>query len=221
MTHADDHDQRLAFTLDDELLLEPLVASAADWIAVETMRDLRRLCADVLSLRDRPVVGLTLEADGRGPVLECAEVRAVVGPGVRIYVICSDDLLYGMREMLGPRLAIDRGMVRIWWPGAGARRDPGEHPAVLALDGEPRPVTLEEFARQFELTRPRVRVEIRLIEDARAFLERELARAEEQNRRVQERLRDAQIECHRLRTRAEAAEASLAAAQRPPDLGRR
>jgi hypothetical protein len=219
--NLDDLDQRMAFTIDDQLLLGALDASDSDCIAVETMADLRCLCADILSRRERPVIGLTLGADGGEPVLACSDVRAVVGPGVRIYLISSDDLLYGLREMLGRRLAIDRGVVRIWWPGAGARCDAADHPAVLALEGEPRRVTLEEFAHQFDLTRPRVRAQISLIEDARAFLEHELGRAQEQNRRVHERLRDAQIECHALRTRAEAAEASLAAARRPPDLGRR
>jgi hypothetical protein len=211
----------MSFTVDDQLLLGALDASDSDCIVVASMRDLRCLCADVLSRREQPVVGLTLEVDGDAPVLACSDVRAVVGPGVRIYLIFSDELLYGLREMLGPKLAIDRGVARIWWPGAGARCDAGDHPAVLALDGEPCQITLEEFALRFDLTRPRVRGQITLIEDARAFLDHELARAREQNRRVHERLRDAQIECHALRARAEAAEASLAAAQRPPGLGRR
>jgi hypothetical protein len=211
----------MAFTTDDQLLLGALEASDSDCLAVETMDDLRCLSADVLGRREQPVVGLTLDANEDAPVLACGDVRAVVGPGVRIYLIFSDDLLFGLRQMLGGRLAIDRGMARIWWPGAGARCDATDHPAVLALEDEPYQLTLGEFALRFDLTRPRVRGQIRLIEDARAFLEHELGRAREQNRRVHERLRDAQIECHAQRTRAEAAEASLAAAQRPPDLGRR
>ncbi len=215
MTHSDDQNQWMAFTIDDRLLLGLLDAPDSNCIPVETPGDLRRLCTDILSDRKEPVIGLTLDVDGE-PVLACSDVRAVVGPAARIYLIFNDDLLYGLREILGRRLAIDRGVVRTWWPGASARCDPADHPAVLALDGEPSRATLEEFAHEFDLTRPRVRAQIRLIEDARAFLEHELTRAREQDHKVHERLRDAQIECHRLRTRAEAAETSLAAAQRRP-----
>jgi hypothetical protein len=220
VTDSDDQDQWMAFTIDDKLLRGLLDVPDSDCILVETSRDLRRLCTDILSRREQPVVGLTLDVDG-GPVLACSDIRAVVGPGVRIYLIVNDDLRCGLREMLGPRLAIDQGEVRTWWPGANTRCDPADHPAVLALDGEPSRMTLEEFAHQFDLTRPRVRGQIRLIEDTRAFLEHELARAREQSHKVHERLRDAQIECHNLRTRAEAAEASLAAVQRPPQRGLR
>ncbi len=208
----------MAFMIDERLLLG---APDTDCQAIETMHELRCLGADILGRREQPIVGLAPSADGDAPVLACGEVRAALGPGVRICVICDDTLLDGLRELLGARLALGRGAARIWWPGAGARCDPADHPTVLALEDEPRRATLEELARQFELSRPCVRAQIRLIEDARAFLENELTRAREQNRRVHERLRDAQIECHTLGMRAEAAEASLAAAPRPPDLNRR
>ncbi len=203
----------MAHSIDDRLLGSLLDAPDADCIAVDTRRDLERLCAYVLGAREQPVVGLTLDADG-APVLAHSDVRTVVGPGVRIYLLSSDDLLHDLREALGPRLALECGMVRVWWPGAGARSDPADHPAVLALEGEPSAVTLEELALQFDLTRPRVRAQIRLIEDARAFVEHELTVAQQQSHRIHERLRDAHIECHTLRTRAEAAEASLAAGAR-------
>ncbi|MGP0100650.1 MAG: hypothetical protein ACLPUT_03390 [Solirubrobacteraceae bacterium] len=204
----------MAHSIDDRLLSSLLDAHDADCIAVETRRDVHRMCADILGAREQPVVGLTLDADGV-PVLACGDVRAVVGAGVRIYLLADDDLLHDLREALGPRLALEPGTVRVWWPGAGVRCDPADHPAVLALEGEPGAVTLEELALRFDLTRPRVRAQIRLIEDARAFVEHELTLAQQQSHKVHERLRDAQIECHALRTRAEAAEASLAAAQRP------
>jgi hypothetical protein len=116
------------------------------------------------------------------PVLPCADVRALVGAGVRIYLLASDELLCELREALGPRLALDRGAVRVWWPGAEASCDPADHPAVLALEDEPCAMTLEELALQFDLTRPRVRAHIKLIEDARAFVEHELALAQKHNR---------------------------------------
>jgi hypothetical protein len=220
VSHHEDQEQRMAFSIDDTPLTSLLDVPDPDCLAIATGRDLRRLCADILGARAQPVVGLTLDDDG-APVLACSDVRAVVGAGVRIYLVFSDALLRELRESLGPRLALDRGTVRVWWPGASARCDPGDHPTVLALEGEPSAVTVEELALQFDLTRPRVRAHIRLIEDARAFVEHELAGAQQHNHKVHERLRDAQIECHNLRTRAEAAEASLAAAQRPPDRGRR
>jgi hypothetical protein len=211
----------LASTINQRFLHEALDVCDPDCIEVETTLQLRRLCAEILARREHPLVGLTLAEDGTGPVLACRDVRAVVGRGIPIYLIRGDELLHGMRDLLGRRLAVDRGAVRIWWPGASARCDPGDHPAVLALDGEPPRVTLEELAQQFDLTRPRVRGHLRLIEDARAFLEHELTRANEQNRRLHERLRDAQIECHGLRMRAEAAEARVAQDEPPPtDLDR-
>jgi DNA-binding transcriptional ArsR family regulator len=208
----------MALTIDQQLLREALEACDTECITIETMLELRGLCAQILGRRDHPLVGLTLGEDGTRPVLAGRDVRALVGSGVPIYLIRSDELLHGMRELLGGRLAVDRGAVRIWWPGANMGCDPGDHPTVLALEGEPPRVTLEELAQRFELTRPRVRGHIRLIEDARAFLEHELTRAQQESRRVHEHLRDTQIECHTLRTRAEAAEARLAAVEHPSDL---
>jgi hypothetical protein len=220
LSEVEDQDQPMAPTLDEHGLSEARDVSDSDCIPVETARELRCLCAEIVARRARPLVGLTLGEDGVQPVLACSDVRALVGPGVHIYLIRDDELLYGMRELLGGRLAVDRGAVRIWWPGANAHCDPGDHPAVLALEGEPPRVMLEELAQQLDLTRPRVRGHIRLIEDARAFLEHELARAQAQNHSVHERLRDMQIECHSLRARAEAAEARLAADEHPPGLDR-
>ncbi len=207
----------MAFTIDEQLLLGVFDTCDADCTAVETLPQLHRLCAEILGRRDRAVIGLTLSVDMDGPVLVCSDVRALVGPGVPIYLIYREELLDSLREILGARLAVRRGEARVWWPGASAHSDPCDHPAVLALEGEPRTVTLEEFAMQFDLSRPRVRGQIRLIEDSRAFLEHELTRAQEHNRKVNERLRDAQIECHRMRTRAEAAEARLATVEDPTD----
>jgi hypothetical protein len=170
----------MAFSIDDGLLNGYLDVPDPDYVVVATGRELQRLCLDILSPRVGPVVGLTLDDDG-APVLACADLRAVVGAGVRIYLLASDDLLCDLREALGPRLALDRGAVRVWWPGAEARCDPADHPVVHALEDEPCDATLEELALQFDLTRPRVRAHIRLIEDARAFVEHELALSQQHN----------------------------------------
>ncbi len=214
MIERGDRDGWFELTVDHELRLGYAPVVDADCVAVETAGDLRRFCSDILWTRERPLVGFAPDLDEEEPGLTFGDIRQAVGPGIRIYRISSEDLLHDLREMLGPELAIQPGTVRIWWPTVGERLDPGDHPAVPALEGEPRDGLVEELACQFDLSRPRVRAQIRLIEDARAFLECELARAVEQNRGVHERLRDAQIECHGLRIRAEAAEASLAAVQR-------
>jgi hypothetical protein len=206
----------MAYSIDDRQLTS-LEAPDPDCVLVLSAGELRRMCADVLDAREQPVVALTLDADGI-PVLGFAEVRAVVGAGVRVYLIAGEDgLLHELRATLGAALALDRGAARVWWPGAGPRCDPADHPLVLALEGEPSAMTLEELALQFDLTRPRVRAQISLIEDARAFVEHELAGAREQSHKIHERLRDMQIECHSLRTRAEEAEARLQDAQRSQD----
>jgi hypothetical protein len=185
----------------------------AGCMVVETREDLCALGADVLGERDYPVIGLTLRIYEAEPVLAPRDVRFVVGQRAHIYLVSEDEMLRGLGEMLGSRLRLDRGAARVWWPGSGARRcDPDDHPVVFALEGEDRDDTLEDFGYQFDLTRPRVRGRINLIEDGRAFVEHELARVNEQNRRMHERLRDAQIEGHRQRMRAEQAEAQLASA---------
>jgi hypothetical protein len=193
--------------------------SDPDYIVVRTTDDMQRLSADILGERDRPIVGLTHGEDGHEPVLAASEVRTLVGSGVRIYLIASDDLLAEFKQEIGPRLRLERAAVRIWWPGASVRCDPADHPLVLALEGERPRDTLDELSHQLDLSRPYVREQITLLEDARAFLEHELASVEQRNREIHERLRDAQVECHRQRMRAEAAEARLAALERQPDSG--
>lgn len=206
----DEQSQWADFTVEDQLLLSVPRVSDAGYLQVATIEDLRRLCADVQSPRELPVLAVTHGADEEEPVLPYEEIRALVDPDARIYLVCGDDLLYEMREMLGVDMALERGMIRIFWPGADNRSFAGDHPGVVALEGESQEATLEEVALQYDLSRPRVRGEIKLIEDARAFLECELSRAQQQSHRVAERLRDAKIECHELRTRAEAAEEDLA-----------
>jgi hypothetical protein len=206
-------------TLDDALGIGPVEASKSGFVTIESEHDLARMCAEILSARTQPMVGVTLHPYAQEPVLSAQQIRTVVGPGIRIFVISSDDLLLEFRRMLGPRLRLDRGTMRIWWPGASPRCDPVEHPVVVALEDEDANSTLDEFGYQFDLSRPRVRGRIEMIEDARAFLDHELARAHEQNRQLHERLRDTQIECHRLRTRAEVAEARLDDTKRPGEPG--
>jgi hypothetical protein len=146
------------------------------------------------------VIARSLEADE--PVLAPADVRVIVGVGPRIYYLPDAESLEGLERLLGRVLALPAGGVRVWWPGLSVDSGAGEAPVLLALDGEPQARVLAEFARGFDLSRPRVRGEIRLIEDLRRLAERELALAREENRNMK-------IERHDALARAEEAEPRL------------
>jgi hypothetical protein len=189
-----------------------LAASASgeelDAIVVRDQPGVRGMQAHLLSReREHPAVALTRSLDMGEPVLAPGDVRSLVGAGPRIYYIPAEHLLDRLAQVLGPSLALPPSAVRVWWPELSAGSDPCEHPLLLELDGEPEPVLLAELAREFELSRPLVRREIKLIEQTRRLAEDELAKAREQNRNMK-------IERHEALTRAEAAEASLEAAAR-------
>jgi hypothetical protein len=157
--------------------------------------------------REHPVVAIARSLEADEPVLAPADVRVIVGVGPRIYYLPDEESLEGLERLLGRVLALPAGGVRVWWPGLSVDSGAGEHPVMLALDGEPPARVLAEFARGFDLSRPRVRGEIRLIEDLRRLAERELSLAREENRNMK-------IERHDALTRAEAAEARLREAMR-------
>jgi hypothetical protein len=194
-------ERTVAFSTDERRALELLDASDPGWTAVHTRERLHALVAEILGPREQPLVAVALDADGM-PVLASADVRAVVGPEVAVYLLCEDELLAELRRELGAGLALVRGAVRVWWPGVSRHADACDHPLVVALEDEPDQLRLEEFALQFDLTRPHVRAHVRVIEDARTLLEYELECARKQSAALHERLRDAQIECHALRSRA-------------------
>jgi hypothetical protein len=134
--------------------------------------------------RVHPVVGLASLEELDEPVLAAQRVREIVGAGPRIYYVPGAYLLRCLRGMLGAGLALPAGGARVWWPGISRRWDPAAHPLVLALDSESQADMSAEFARLFDLSRPLVRGEITLIEDARRLAEVELARAREQNNAI-------------------------------------
>lgn len=150
---------------------------------VRSELELRELVA-YLRFEDRrdPVIAMTSGEDSDDPLLPYAPLRGVVGDRARIYMICNDLLLHGLAGAIGAPLALSKPGVRAWWPGVSVGGDPGDHPFTIALDGESEESLLEEFAHSFDLTRPRVRREIKLIEDIRALAERRL---EETNRWTQ------------------------------------
>lgn len=174
--------------------------SAPSWVLVQTTQDLRSFEAYLLGDRDRPVVALTPSADSTTPVLAPEDVRAVVGPRCGVYVIEGEQLVRRLECMLGQALAVPLGAARIWWPGLTSRSDPADHPLVQPIEGESPAEAVAEFANQFDLSRPCVREQHRLIDDARAQLELELVRERERNGLLAQQLRDAKVERHRLRS---------------------
>ncbi len=154
--------------------------------------------------RVQPVVGITSMVDSDELVLAPASVRATVGPFPRIYLVTGEGTLRGVSVGLGRELALLPGAARVWWPGLTERSDPADHPLVGRIDDEDDSAMLADFSRQFDLSRPAVRREIREIEDLRALLERDLAQERRQSQTLE-------VEFRRMRVRAEAAEASLRA----------
>jgi hypothetical protein len=187
-----------------------MTSAGPDPIVVASDTDLRSMGDHLLSdERAEPAVALSWSANTGQLVLMPAEIRAIVGSGARIYVVTGKEARPRLEEMLGPKLALFDDSARIWWPHLTVHSDPSEHPAVLRLEDEPEASMLAEFARRFELSRPLVRQEIKLIEDNRALLDRELAEAREQQRKTDEHLREVQVERHQEATRATAAEARV------------
>jgi hypothetical protein len=167
---------------------------------VRSPKDVRRLMAEIYrDTRDYPIVGLALRGGEAEPALMPREVRAVAGQETRIYLIVGDYLLRRLQKTQGTELSVARGVVWVWWPGF-----------VQGIDHDAsRSIVLQQFAREFELSRPVVRSEIERLVDARASLERELAEARESSSGLKRDLRAADLDGLRATARAEAAELGL------------
>jgi hypothetical protein len=159
--------------------------------------------------RDAPCIVLAQRCDDHAPVLPPQRVRAIVGPEPRIYFITSDHLLRKLRMRLGSALMVSRGAVRIFWPGLSVQSEPFAHPLVPVLDDEPLESALAEVARQFDLSRPAVREELKLVEDARAVLEGEVSRLKGDLGEMARQLSQASNQRSEAITRAETAERQL------------
>jgi hypothetical protein len=195
----------------DALAVLGAEASDPNYFVVRTTADVERLCRDILSERDEAIVGLSHRTCVPEPVLRCCDVRTVIGAQTHVYMLAEEDHLSALRKLLGPGLGLDAGCIRIWWPGTRPGCEATAHPKIVGLENEGYLDTLEHFACEYHLSRPLVRAHVSLIEDARTLLAQEMLRVEDHSARIHERLRDARIECHALRTRAEAAESRLAA----------
>ncbi len=182
-------------------------------VEVVTKQELRSLLGYLLGERGQPVIGLALLEGAEMTVLPPRGVRAIVGPDPRIYVLRRDSLLGQLTKALGRGLTVTVGAARIWWPGLARTSDPFDHPLVLQVDSEHAGSLLEEFARQFDLSRPRVREEIKSLDGVRGLVELELERTQDALATSDERLRDEQIARH-------SAERHAAALERKETTGR-
>jgi hypothetical protein len=153
---------------------------AADPIIISSESQLRDMERHLLTReRDQPAVALAPAVAEGPPTLAPGDARAIIGVGATLYVIAEDDLL-DLQDLPSP-LALARGFsARIWQPELTSDSDPDDHPLVRALGTES---TLEVLALKFDLSRPRVRKEIKRIEGIRAFTERQLDKAIEQMNR--------------------------------------
>jgi hypothetical protein len=150
---------------------------AHDLILLRSETELREMEGYLLSLdRDQPVVAIGPAIAPGSPTLAPDDARSTLGSAPRLYVLADDDLL-DLRG-LPSELALTRGCsARIWQPGLTTDSDPDDHPLVRPLGTEN---VLEVLALQFDLSRPRVRREIKRIEGIRVFTELQLDNAIEQ-----------------------------------------
>lgn len=174
-------------------------------IVVRTGQQLRRLEADLVGARRYPVVLLALAVDVDEPVFPPRQLRKATGPRVRIYLLHGQHPLQRPAVVANRYLAVPRGSARICWPQFSAHSDPDDHPLVHRLQGESDRDALEEFARQFDLSRPCVRREIKLIEDIRSTSEHELTETKTRVRALEKQLRHAHSERDQAIRRAERA----------------
>lgn len=169
---------------------------AREMIVVRSTRQLQRLEAELVGARGYPVVLLALAVDADEPAFPPAQLRRAAGLRVRIYLLLGQHPFQRPAVVATKHLAVPRGSARICWPQFSAGSDPDDHPLVHRLEGKSDRDALKEFARQFDLSRPCVRREIKLIEGIRATSERELAQVRARLTEVEQQLRDARIAGH-------------------------
>lgn len=169
----------------DEYRLAPFLSTRPDVLdgwppadytpkLVSTRSDLSDLQTSLLAERHGPIVVLT-EQSAEKPVLPIREVRLIAGNDAEIFLL-ADHLTSQLRQQLGSNFAVSRGMARIFWPGLSRTSDPFDHPLVAVLDVETPEAALAEFARQFDLSRPHIRAEIKLIEGLRSAAESQVTK---------------------------------------------
>jgi len=96
--------------------------------------------------REELVVVLSSRAKEQWPPLDVDDVRAIVGPGARIYILPTGGLSLDLNERLPGRLTPYNGSVGAWLPGFGPESDLREHPIVFDPTGEYGLRTLRQLA---------------------------------------------------------------------------
>jgi hypothetical protein len=158
---------------------------------VRTGQQLRLLEADLLGARHYPIVLLALAVDADEPAFAPRQLHTAAGRRISIYLLQGQYPLQRPAVLANQRWAVPRGSARVCWPRFSVDSDPDDHPCVHRLDRESDRDALEEFARKFDLSRPRVRRELKLIEGLRASSEHELKGTRSRVRELERQLRDA------------------------------
>jgi hypothetical protein len=107
------------------------------YLLVQNHAEVQELAEVVLNPgREELVVVLSSRAKEQWPPLDVDDVRAIVGPGARIYILPTGGLSLDLNERLPGRLTPYNGSAGAWLPGFGPESDPREHPIVFDPTGE-------------------------------------------------------------------------------------
>jgi hypothetical protein len=153
---------------------------------VTSQRQVWSMAACLLSRqREQPAIGLASGGGADALALSVGDVRAVVGPLPRIYLLSDERLLAVLAGLVGRSFALLAGTARVWWPELALADDPEAHPLFIPLIDEGAR-SVREFARVFDLSRPVVRDEIADIEAARRLAEDQLRQVRSASRQMYE-----------------------------------
>lgn len=104
--------------------------------------------------RRYPIVGLTCRPGlRREPAVPVERAKAVVWPGVPIYIIEPRESRT-LNDLLPPGLGVYNGAVRVWWPGVHESCVAGWHPLVHDKSGFYGDDVVERLAEQFATPHP-------------------------------------------------------------------
>ena len=116
---------------------DPPSLPSPPYLLVHNHAEVQELAEVVLNPgREELVVVLSSRAKEQWPPLDVDDVRAIVGPGARIYILPTGGLSLDLNERLPGRLTPYNGSVGAWLPGFGPESDPREHPIVFDPTGE-------------------------------------------------------------------------------------
>jgi hypothetical protein len=120
-----------------ERVEDPPSPPSLPYLLVANHAEVQELAEVVLNPgREDLVVVLSSRAKEQWPPLDVDDVRAIVGPGARIYILPTGGLSLDLNERLPGRLTPYNGSVGTWLPGFGPESDLREHPIVFDPTGE-------------------------------------------------------------------------------------